>query len=77
MTALELLDHPWVRGETARTGKIADSDKRLSMYKAYKSRLEAKVFASMIDWADDTANGSDASKRASLIERSFQMLDTG
>jgi hypothetical protein len=77
MTALEMLDHSWVRGETARTGKIADSDKKLSMYKAYKSRLEQKVFESMIDWADDSSDGSDVSKRASLIERSFHMLDPG
>jgi serine/threonine protein kinase len=74
MTALEMLNHPWVRGETAKTGKIADSDKRLKAFRAYKTKLEAKVFASMVQWSDinDT---DDVTKKTSLIERSFQMLD--
>jgi serine/threonine protein kinase len=74
LTALQMLNHPWVRGETAKTGKIADSDKRLSAYKAIKSRLEAKVFASMVEWSDIPGD-NDVAKRTSLIERSFQMLD--
>lgn len=74
LTAEELLNHPWVRGETARTGKIADSDKRLKAFRAYKSRLEAKVFASMVQWSDVTGK-EDVAMKTSLIERSFQMLD--
>lgn len=74
LTALQMLEHPWVRGETARKGKMADSDKRLSAYRAFKSRLEAKVFASMVEWSDDSAE-NDVAKRTSLIERSFHMLD--
>jgi serine/threonine protein kinase len=74
LTALQMLEHPWVRGETARKGKMADSDKRLSAYRAFKSRLEAKVFASMVEWSGDSAE-NDVAKRTSLIERSFHMLD--
>lgn len=74
ITALELLNDPWVRGETARRGKMADSDKRLKTFRAYKSRLEAKVFASMVQWSDD-ADGDDGNAKTSLIERSFHMLD--
>jgi serine/threonine protein kinase/CRP-like cAMP-binding protein len=74
ITALELLNDAWVRGETARTGKITDSDKRLKMLRAYKSRLEAKVFASMVQWSDDT-DGENGNTKTSLIERSFHMLD--
>ena len=74
MTAYEMLNHPWVRGETATKGKIADSDKRLKAFRAYKTKLEAKVFASMVQWSDinDT---DDVTKKTSLIERSFQLLD--
>jgi serine/threonine protein kinase len=74
ITALELLNDPWVRGETARTGKMTDSDKRLKTFRAYKSRLEAKVFASMVQWSDD-ADAENGTTKASLIERSFHMLD--
>jgi serine/threonine protein kinase len=74
LTAQEMLEHPWVRGETATTRKIADSDKKLSAYRAYKSRLEAKVFASMVEWSNDSKI-DDVAKKTSLIERSFHMLD--
>jgi serine/threonine protein kinase len=73
-SAQQMLNHPWVRGETARTGKMADSDKRLSACRAYKSRLEAKVFASMVGFSDKT-NGDEVTKRTSLIENSFHMMD--
>ena len=74
LTANETLQHPWVRGETATTSKIANSDKRLSAYRKYKSRLEAAVFRSMVEWSDE-ANVGDIAKKTCLIERSFQMLD--
>lgn len=74
LTPLQMLEHPWVRGETARKGKMADSDKKLSAYRAFKSRLEAKVFASMVECSDDYSEDAVA-KRTSLIERSFHMLD--
>jgi len=73
MTALELLDHPWVRGETARRKKIADSDKRLASFRTFKTRFEAKVFADMVSWTEDSSDG--VAKRTSLIERAFQKLD--
>jgi serine/threonine protein kinase len=74
LTAQQLLENPWVRGETARTSKIADSDKRLSAYRAFKTKLEAKVFADMIS-ASEGGNDIDISKRTSLIERAFQKFD--
>jgi serine/threonine protein kinase len=73
MTALQLLNNPWAHGEKARTDKMADSDKRLSTYRAFNTKLEAKVFADMVKWSDD--EGNDVAKRTSLIERSFQMLN--
>ena len=74
LTAHELLNHPWVRGDTARTSKIADSDKRLSAYRAIKTKLEAKVFADMVELSDNL-NADDVAKKTSLIERSFQLLN--
>mmetsp|Transcript_2796 Transcript_2796/g.5906 ORF Transcript_2796/g.5906 Transcript_2796/m.5906 type:complete len:476 (-) Transcript_2796:1485-2912(-) len=71
MTAMQMLNHPWVRGETARKDKMADSDKKLTMFRAFKSRLEAKVFS---DWCSNAT--SDAAKKTSLIERDFKAFDT-
>jgi len=73
MTAIQMLEHPWVRGETARRDKIADSDKKLSMYRIFKSRLEAQVFEDIVNWSDSKDDG--VAKRTSLIERSFQSFD--
>jgi CRP-like cAMP-binding protein len=75
MTALEMLNHPWVKGETAKTGKITDSEKKLKNFRKYKSGLEAQVFASMVQHSDNL-NSEDAARKTSLIERSFQMIDS-
>jgi serine/threonine protein kinase len=72
--ALELLQNPWVLGDKARTAKMADSDKKLSTYRAFETKLEAKVFADMVKWSDEV-DDNDVAKRTSLIERSFQMLN--
>ncbi|KAL7543601.1 hypothetical protein ACHAWF_007421 [Thalassiosira exigua] len=66
MTAMQMLDHPWVRGETAKTDKMAGSDEKLGSFRKFKSRLEAKVFS---DWISGAS--SDAAKKTSLIERAF------
>ena len=73
LTALEMLDHSWVRGETARKDKIADSDKKLSKIRGYKSSLEAKVFSDLFTWSEESAES--ATKKTSLIERSFRSFD--
>jgi CRP-like cAMP-binding protein len=76
MSALDLLENPWVRGETARRKKMADSDKRLAAFRTFKTKLEAKVFKDMISWTSESENGVDAvAKRTSLIERAFRVLD--
>ena len=73
MTAMQMLEHPWVRGETARTSKIAESDKRLKLYKPFQTKLEAKVFS---DWCTK-APVSDEAKKTSLIERAFNEIAGG
>ncbi|CAB9508202.1 MAP kinase-activated protein kinase 2 (Fragment) [Seminavis robusta] len=74
LTAHQMLEHPWVMGETALTGKMANSDKKLSSYRAYKSRLEAKVFSDMVQWSNDMSQTSQAAN-TSLLERAFHNLD--
>jgi serine/threonine protein kinase len=75
-TALELLEHPWVRGSTARTNKMEASHKKLAKYRKFRSRLEAKVFADMIALSDNVAT-DELARRASLIERAFHNLNPG
>ena len=74
LTADKMLEHPWTRGITASRDKMADSDKKLSMYRVYKSGIAEKVFENIISWSDDQGN-DDVSRRTSLIERSFQSFD--
>jgi serine/threonine protein kinase len=71
LTAIEMLDHPWVKGETALTTKIEDSDTKLLHYRKFKSQIESKIFADLVKWADDQSS----SNNSSLIERSFRSLD--
>jgi CRP-like cAMP-binding protein len=73
LSAQQMLEHPWVRGVTARKRKIADSDTKLSTYKAYKSKLEAKVFLDLVQWADQ--GNAQQHKETSLLERAFHNLD--
>ncbi len=73
ITAQELLDHPWVRGDTASLSLMSDASKKLKMYQPFKSKLEAKVFADFFNWSDD---GKDnVTKKTSLIERAFNSMD--
>lgn len=74
ITALQMLEHPWVKGETASRSKIADSDKKLSTYRAYKSKIQAKVFSDIVSWADQS-DDKENSPKTSLIERSFKLFD--
>ena len=75
MTALEMLNHPWVKGETARKGKITDSEKRLKGFRRYKSGLAAQAFAHMVRFADRRDTG-EAARKTSLLARSFQSIDS-
>lgn len=72
ITAMELLEHPWVRGLTAREDKIADASKKLSMFREFKTKLEAQVFADFYSWSDESKN---ISKKTALVERAFNSFD--
>ena len=75
LTAHEILNNKWVQGDTASTMKMEDSDKRLSTYRAFRSRLEAKVFSDMVAMSDDLERVGEVTKRTSLIEQAFHKLD--
>lgn len=75
LTADQMLEHPWTRGITANRDKMADSDKKLAMYRVYKSGIAEKVFENIISWSDDKGN-EDVSRRTSVIERSFRKFDS-
>ena len=73
LTAYEMLQHPWVRGETATSDIIAGSDQKLSKFRVFKSRIQAKFFQDAVNWSDRDV---ETLRKTSLIERSFQSLDT-
>jgi serine/threonine protein kinase len=65
ITAYELLHHPWVRGETASKEKIEDSDKKLSQFQDLKHKLEASVFALLVNQGHQDMTMSEAKQRSS------------
>jgi len=77
LTAYQMLQHPWVRGETASMAIIQGSDQRLSKFRLFKSRLQAKFFENAIRWSDlrNDPDG-DSKRKTGLIEQAFNALDT-
>ena len=49
ISAYEMLQHPWVRGETAATEKIEGSDTKLSQFQDLHNKLETSIFAALIN----------------------------
>ncbi|KAL3917541.1 MAG: hypothetical protein SGILL_004665, partial [Bacillariaceae sp.] len=65
ITAYELLHHPWVQGETAKTEKIADSDKKLSKFQDLRYKLEASVFSILVKQGHQDLSMSEARRPTS------------
>ena len=72
LTALQLLENPWVQGKTARQQKMANSDSRLRAFKKFQTKLGAKLFAGMVESGPEE---DGIERRTSLIERAFRELD--
>jgi serine/threonine protein kinase len=71
MTAEQMLEHPWVRGETATTDIIQGSAERLGKFRAFKTQLQARFFQDVVAWSD---NEDEMRRRTNLMEKSFRAL---
>jgi serine/threonine protein kinase len=60
ITAYEMLNHSWVRGETASSVKIEDSDKRLSRFKELRNQLDAGIFSVLVNQGNTSVKISEA-----------------
>jgi serine/threonine protein kinase len=86
LTAYEMMQHPWVRGETALKEKIQDSDKKLSRFKDLRYQLEAGMFAVLVSQGHSDARLSEAKVRtkttgredssANILKRAFDVFDS-
>lgn len=70
ISASQLIEHSWIRGLTASKGKIENSDKRLSKFKKYKSKIERKVFEQLCSLAD-----AEHKTKGSLFQKAFSSMD--
>lgn len=84
MTAYELMHHEWVQGETATTEKIEDSDKRLSKFQDLRYKLEASVFAVLVNqghanltMSESKRNNTEAHRNSgvSIMKSVFDVFD--
>jgi serine/threonine protein kinase len=69
MTAYELMHHEWVQGETATTEKIEDSDKRLSKFQDLRYKLEASVFAVLVNQGHANLTMSESKRNNTDVHR--------
>eukprot|EP00934_Nitzschia_sp_Nitz4_P006567 Nitzschia sp. Nitz4//scaffold99_size76975//9463//11760//NITZ4_005565-RA/size76975-processed-gene-0.43-mRNA-1//-1//CDS//3329560817//6557//frame0 len=91
ISALQTLEHPWIRGDTASTTVIKGSDARLSRIRKLRTKLQAKFFESAVKWSDDCYDPQNIAGFAkpdlldhavtqshphSLMERSFNAPST-
>jgi serine/threonine protein kinase len=86
ITAYDMLHHPWVRGETALTEKMKDSDTKLSQYKDLRYKLQAGIFGMLVQQGHADARLSEfkvnrkQSKRdenaSHILKRAFDVIDT-
>ena len=89
LTAYDMLQHPWVRGETATTEKMEDSDKKLSRFKELRQKLEAGVFSVLVSHGHKNYTMSESNTRklrgresekrdeasAHIMKRAFEAFD--
>jgi serine/threonine protein kinase len=85
LTAYDMLQHPWVRGETASKERMQDSDKKLSRFKDLRYKLEASMFSVLVSQGYSDARLSEAkvSKKKSvredssahIMKRAFDIFD--
>ena len=77
ISANDMLEHSWVRGDTARTSAIAGSDKRLSNLNKIKTKIQAEAFKSLVSWSNDDRRRNLSERGKTLLERAFYSCDKG
>lgn len=78
LTAPEMLEHPWVRGVTAKADVMKGSDQKLSNYRKFRSKIETKVFEKLMNLSDEKNRSANPSGNAdSLVEQAFELLGGG
>ena len=73
-TASEILEHPWVRGETASSALISGSDRRLAAFRRHATQIGTTVFKEMLKNAD-RHGGSQRARRSCVLSMAFRDLD--
>lgn len=74
ITARELLNHPWILGETTNKYKMAGSDRRLNRFREVREKLEAGVFAVLVSSGTKAGGGGGANER--MLEKAFEVFDS-
>lgn len=74
LRAHEMLEHSWVRGETARSAVIAGSDEKLAKVRKFRSKIERKVFQQLMHWSDKRKRKESSQQSESLVEMAFKSL---
>jgi len=73
-SAEELLEHPWVKGDTASSSLISGSDKRLWAFQRHATQIGTTVFKGLLR-NSDRHGGSQQAKRTNILEMAFRDLD--
>eukprot|EP00977_Amphora_coffeiformis_P023196 scaffold12434_cov177-Amphora_coffeaeformis.AAC.6 len=85
LAAEDLLESGWVRGLTASSSKLQNSDYRLAAYRKHQTRVAAQFFKRMLQHSA-TGNSADVRRRTSdgkdvsqqgLLEAAFSKLEAG
>ena len=74
MTAAEVLQHPWIKGEASKNA-IKGSDKGLRRFKELRDKLEAGVFAMIISGGGEGSTSDKGSHR--ILERAYELMGAG
>jgi CRP-like cAMP-binding protein len=70
--ASQLLVHSWIQGTTAFREKMENSDKKLSKFRKFRSKIETKVFQQLLTLSEtDIPNDNSGS----LFQKAFSSLD--
>jgi CRP-like cAMP-binding protein len=67
----QLVENSWIQGITAASGKMENSDKRLSKFRKYRSKIETKVFQNLLSHSDLPSTNAEGS----LFQKAFSSLD--